>query len=796
MLRNDGRNLVCRCRQPDALLSAGDALAQVESLLRNYSAEFRLDALSALLSELLELARDKQHFSLSIDDCLESFALAYPGAGPVILTTFFNETVTAFRLSWEEGITIRPWDCLPEVPQGYEEFGGLLFGALLDLYCQCQRERGWKYDLMTECWSRIPSHHLAYVSAFCKCFRLPLPDGSVRQYQLKTVVGVGGMGVVYYAIHHHLGARVAVKLMRPDCPHKHRFFQEGRRTVQLRDRQFVIVRDGELGSEADSPFFVMDYVEGGKSLSDLIDGSTPLPAEQLAKILYRVARAVHSLHEKGFLHCDLKPGNILISKAEPLVSDLGLSRPLNHKSGTSRGEPFSGTPSYASPEQAAGDPLTPRSDVYQLGAILYRGLTGQSPFRKRTPDETDEATLARVSSEPLVHPKAIRHHIGPDLEAICVKALDKDPLYRYPSAAHFADDLGRYLRREPVLARAGYQRRVLIHKAIRSVWTWAIAVAAILALAGSYLHVLLRENQARKDREAYLNRQEVDGCLASTNRYRTTAPVSVRKLDLRPSRDPLLYPRLGASTVGLLGSPLGQGHVSVLARWSVEGFAPWPNPDYSGFTILRTSLFVDLSNWTAIPEGATPANAGRIEPALMTRVVDLIRKESVSGNNSRVFFQFRTEGFDYDLHCPDHEYIVRGSIEHEQLGGSTKPVWVREIAIDISDVSPGKEVRLIIQGTSWNGYQYNSERKQWTAFLAPDNLSEGELAVRFAHGHKPSTPPTLFVFQKGSPRREVAALTQNFTNPLDRDWWVWRPRDIVRDNVYQIEWAWAPDSPH
>jgi hypothetical protein len=252
---------------------------------------------------------------------------------------------------------------------------------------------------------------------------------------------------------------------------------------------------------------------------------------------------------------------------------------------------------------------------------------------------------------------------------------------------------------------------------------------------------------------------DIPGCLASTRRYRAPGIVPPPEMELR----------------------------------AFEGDDAWPVPDYSDFTILRQSIYTDMSHWKPIPPGTTPATAGRCEPAIGTRVIDLIRKANVSRDNSRIRFQYRTEGFGYDLRCPGRRYQVRGSLGREQLGGNTKPVLIREIDVDLSDVPPGQEVRVVIHSTGWNGYQYNADQKQWNAILALDNLSEAEIALRFPKGRKPTTPPILYVFPKGSSRKEEPAHLQYFDNPLDQDWWVWRPRDILKNHVYQMEWDWAPD---
>ena len=127
------------------------------------------------------------------------------------------------------------------------------------------------------------------------------------------------------------------------------------------------------------------------------------------------------------------------------------------------------------------------------------------------------------------------------------------------------------------------------------------------------------------------------------------------------------------------------------------------------------------------------------------------------------------------------------------LEGDTRPLFVREIEVDLSDVPAGGEVRVVLHATIWNSYQDGAEGKARAGILSPDDVSEKELAIRFPPGRKPTTPPSLYVFHDPSTRVVVPATTQNLTNPQGRDWWVWRPRDIRKDVNYQIEWAWRPE---
>jgi hypothetical protein len=192
----------------------------------------------------------------------------------------------------------------------------------------------------------------------------------------------------------------------------------------------------------------MEFVDGPTLGERITTG--PLPGHAAARYVAAVARAVHHAHQRGVLHRDIKPGNILLDGEDrPHVTDFGLAKRVGDAL-THTGAVL-GTPSYMAPEQAAGRPreVGPATDVYGLGAVLYELLTGRPPFRSETALDTMLHVLEREPAPPrLLNPKADR-----DLETICLKCLEKDPRHRYASAEEMADDLSRYLAGEPVRAR-------------------------------------------------------------------------------------------------------------------------------------------------------------------------------------------------------------------------------------------------------------------------------------------------------------------------------------------------------
>jgi len=302
-------------------------------------------------------------------------------------------------------------------------------------------------------------------------------------YELLGEIGRGGMGVVYKARQRGLDRLVAVKMILAShlasSEHVRRFQEEARAAAGLRHPNIVHIH--EVGQTHGQHFFTMEYIEG-RSLADRIHEG-PVAPEETARLLAKVARAVEHLHHHGVVHRDLKPSNILLDAAgEPFVTDFGLAKVFVPGSDMTATGAVLGTPSYMSPEQAAGQPsqIGPASDVYSLGAVLYEMLTGRPPFREENPVET---LLEVLNGEPLL-PRELDPHVPRPLELICLKCLARSPEDRYPSAGALADDLEHYLRGEALDARPpGFVQRL---------WSWVRrepALASRLATLSAFLGV-------------------------------------------------------------------------------------------------------------------------------------------------------------------------------------------------------------------------------------------------------------------------------------------------------------------
>ncbi len=312
-----------------------------------------------------------------------------------------------------------------------------------------------------------------------------LPSGGQTtrfgEYELLSEIARGGMGVVYLARQMALGRTVALKMIRSgalaDDREVKRFHTEAEAVAKLDHPGIVPVFDvGEWGGHH---FFSMAYV-AGQSLAHRLRDDGPLSPTAAARLLHAIAEAVQYAHDKGILHRDIKPQNILLDEAgHPRLVDFGLAKQMQAGSDLTHTGQVMGTPSYMPPEQASGATrwVGPTADVYSLGATLYAVLTGRPPFQASTSAET----VRLVLDAPPVSPRRLNRAIPADLDTICLKCLSKSPEQRYPTARELADDLARFSEGQPIRARP-------VPAWVRG-WKWArrrpvaAALAAVSAVA-------------------------------------------------------------------------------------------------------------------------------------------------------------------------------------------------------------------------------------------------------------------------------------------------------------------------
>ena len=263
---------------------------------------------------------------------------------------------------------------------------------------------------------------------------------TIGGYQIEDVIGQGGMATVYRAFQTQLERWVAVKIMRATGSSEKeflaRFRREARAIAALRHPNILNIYD--YGEEHGTAYIVMEYISEGT----LKDHLTNRPMEWLdaAPLVVPVGRALAYAHSQGVVHRDVKPANILLARSDwPMLADFGLVKLVGHQRGITRPGVSIGTPAYFSPEQAAGDDVDHRSDIYSLAVVIYQLLTGRLPF---VSDSPIELMLQRLKESP-PPPRRFNLRIKPQLEIIILRALSRKPEARYANMEALVNDLAR-----------------------------------------------------------------------------------------------------------------------------------------------------------------------------------------------------------------------------------------------------------------------------------------------------------------------------------------------------------------
>ena len=295
----------------------------------------------------------------------------------------------------------------------------------------------------------------------------PVLPCTFGDYVLERVLGRGGMGVVYYGRQTRLDRSVAVKMIRSGAlasdEEVARFYAEARSAAKLAHPNIVTVY--QCGEQDGHRYFSMDYVAGTDLAKLTKDG--PIDAKKAAKYVRDAAKAIQYAHDQGILHRDLKPANLLVDENDIVrITDFGLAKSIEHETGLTATGAALGTPSYMSPEQAAGrvSEQSNATDVYSLGAVLFTIVTGKPPFKGSSVLQT----LMQVIHRPAPMVRGLQSNLDADIETITDRCLQKAPERRYESAATLADDLDRYLDGRPIKARP------MPHH--RRAWHWLLGV--------------------------------------------------------------------------------------------------------------------------------------------------------------------------------------------------------------------------------------------------------------------------------------------------------------------------------
>jgi serine/threonine protein kinase len=335
--------------------------------------------------------------------------------------------------------------------------------------------------------------------AFAAREDVPFPT-RLGRFEFVGKIGAGTYGTVFKAKDPQLGRMVAIKMLRGSRlggqEELDRFLREARSFAQLKHPGIVTLY--EIGQDDGCSYLVEEYVEG-ITLSDRMEKEA-LPIRDSAELLAHVSDALQAAHERGVIHRDVKPSNILLDgKGHPHVTDFGLAKVEGEEKPMTQSGDVLGTPAYMSPEQARGDALhvDARTDVYSVGVILYELLTRERPFQGNR-----RMLMLQVLEDEPRHPRTLNEKIPRDLATICLKAMAKSPAFRYGSAGEMAADLRRFLSGEPIRARplttwerlSGWTRRRPAAAALVAVSsTAAILLAALFAV--SYVRISREQRQ-------------------------------------------------------------------------------------------------------------------------------------------------------------------------------------------------------------------------------------------------------------------------------------------------------------
>ena len=328
------------------------------------------------------------------------------------------------------------------------------------------------------------------------------PGTTIGRYQILEPLGQGGMATVYKAFQPSLQREVALKVLRPgfaqDPEFRQRFEREAIAIARLRHPHIVQVFDFEVAASGEYAL-AMEFLEGGtlkERLTELAAQGKQIDPNEAVRIVSEVADALGYAHDKGIVHRDVKPSNVMLGRRDwAIVTDFGIARILDATAYTQTGVGI-GTPEYMAPEQGMGKHVDHRADIYALGVMAYQLLVGRLPYRADTPMGV---VLAHIN-DPLPLPSKANPGIGRAIEKALLRALAKDPVARFGSAADFADalraglaadDVGRMAtvtrtRPPPAAARPSAQFTVSIPSVLGQRWTLAGAAAgvALLAIAG------------------------------------------------------------------------------------------------------------------------------------------------------------------------------------------------------------------------------------------------------------------------------------------------------------------------
>ncbi|MBI5360583.1 MAG: protein kinase [Planctomycetes bacterium] len=354
------------------------------------------------------------------------------------------------------------------------------------------------------------------------------PENLFGKYILVSLLGRGGMGMVFKAYEKSLGRYVALKMILPDKgddpenarKNVERFMTEAQTAAKLTHPNIVQVY--EVGRHSDKYYIAMEYVEGGHNLRKYIDGklvekeARKLPVKfskadirEHIEMLSDTARALDYAHKHNVIHRDVKPENILLSEQAdsrgciqiiPKIADFGLAKETASRRNITMAGSVVGTPYYMSPEQATGSKVDKRSDVFSLGTMLYELITGKLPFAGTSSLDVMKAVVNKEPGPPVMFNSAIDR----ELSVITLKALEKEAVMRYQSAAELAEDIKRYIDGDPILATPPSSWYRLVKRVKKNKIAFVSIAATALVLAAVSLYLVISRAGMQEKAENYL----------------------------------------------------------------------------------------------------------------------------------------------------------------------------------------------------------------------------------------------------------------------------------------------------
>ncbi|MEO8842184.1 MAG: serine/threonine-protein kinase [Kofleriaceae bacterium] len=484
----------------------------------------------------------------------------------------------------------------------------------------------------------------------------PLIGAQVGAYRVESLLGIGGMGRVYKAVHPRIGSRVAIKVLSRECSDRRdlveRFFSEAKAVNVVAHENIVNVLDLAVLPDG-RPYIVMEYLDGAP-LSNVIDSARskgPLPIGAVARLAVEVLDALAAAHAKGIIHRDLKPDNIYVSPAgRGKVLDFGIAKlqPELGGSATHTGS-LLGTPQYMSPEQAAGRSVDARADLYSMGVILFECVTLQKPF---SGDSLFDLLKKHIEAPPPM-PRALRPDLPPDLEHVILTALAKSPEHRYanaqamsmalqqatvslpaaqwaplqptpssPTSGHWDPTPPASWGRTPSIARTTPETRPH-HAPQRSLGPW-IALSAVVVVGGGIAAIALATGGTKATSETAAQAPVVatptpPPVVAPPP---TPAPIPDPAPAGTPDTDDDELPDLDATSSALIEQALAQTNLPPAAKAAIGKYGSWAKIPPKERQKLTAQLVKSMTESAFDPLGGGPLGAPPPPPPKKSSVAD------------------------------------------------------------------------------------------------------------------------------------------------------------------------------